>query len=65
MAHENNYETAVCFFPNNERIPLKYRNIKSRGNFERFIKTKWPAVQYINWYNKATKVFQGRTYFQQ
>lgn len=60
----NNYETAICFFINGEKTPLKYRNIKSRQSFERFIQTKWPAVNYINYYNKTTKAFAGRVWLQ-
>lgn len=62
---QNNYETAICFFINGEKKPLKYRNIKSRQSFEKFIVAMWPNVHYINYYNKATKVYQGRTYLQQ
>jgi hypothetical protein len=60
-----NYETAICFF--NEqlgRTPLKYRNIKSRANFEKFVQNKWPGIKYINYYSKTTKAYQGRTWLQ-
>jgi hypothetical protein len=65
MSQANNYETAICFFiPALNKTPLKYRNIKSRASLERFIQNKWPEVQYINYYNKVTKAFQGRTWLQ-
>lgn len=59
------YETAICFFLKDEnKLPLKYRNIKNRANFERFIQSRWPGVHYINWYNKESKAYQGRTWLQ-
>lgn len=64
MSALSNYENAICFFINNSRPPLKYRTIKNRSSFERFIQNKWPEVHYINWYNKQTKAYQGRTWLQ-
>lgn len=60
----NNYETAICFFIEGQKMPLKYRNIKNRANFEKFIQQSWPAVHYINYYNKQTKAFAGRVWLQ-
>lgn len=64
MPASDNYETAICFFINNSQTPLKYRGINNRATFERFVQNKWPAVHYINWYNKKTKAYQGRTWLQ-
>ena len=64
MAASDNYETAWCFFIDNSHHPIKYRNIKTRDNFIRFVQSTWPAVHYINWYNKKTKAYQGRTWLQ-
>lgn len=60
----NNYETAICFFIENSQTPLKYRNIKSRKSFETWLQKAWPNAHYINYYNKTTKAYQGRTWLQ-
>jgi hypothetical protein len=60
----NNYETAICFFINGEKTPLKYRNILNRANFIKFVQKSWPEVQYINFYNKKSKAFAGREWLQ-
>ena len=53
--------TAICFFAEKEKkTPLKYRNIKSVVNFEKFAKEK--GVGYINYYSKNTKEFLTRKY---
>ena len=54
------YYTAIVFFQDRTKTPMKYRNIKSKANFETFIKTKRPW--YINYYDKKTKAYDGRVY---
>lgn len=56
-----NKETAICFFGDG-RLPLKYRNITNRRHFEDWIKKNHQQIKYINYYLKATKTYNGRSY---
>jgi len=51
------FYTAICFDFNNK--PYKYRNIKASArtmaSFEKFCSSK--DILYINYYDKATKLF--------
>lgn len=60
----NSYETAIIFLIDKPGEPLKYRNIKSRKSFETWLQKAWPNAHYINYYNKTTKAYQGRTWIQ-
>lgn len=54
-----NYLTAICFFHMDEnKPPWKYRNIRNRDNFMKFIAQH--GVMYVNFYSKETKAFVGR-----
>jgi hypothetical protein len=58
------YQTAICFFHHSEgKSPLKYRNIRNRDNFLKFISMK--GVLYCNFYDKATKQYIDRVWLQQ
>jgi len=53
--------TAIAIILNENREvvqALKYRNIsntdKAKGEFYSFVKKKFPAVAYVNWYEKSS-----------
>ena len=53
-------ETAIVFFKPGTKRPRKYRNIASRLKFGQFC--AGIGAWYINWYDKESAKFEGRTW---
>lgn len=66
--HYKNYLNAIAFTPgsSDDIFFRKYHMIKdntdAKAKFCAFIKRKFPNVQYVNFYNKATREFTERIY---
>lgn len=56
--------TAIVFFDKDKNIaPFKYRNIDNFTHFENFLKKTYNNLQYVNYYDKETKLYYSRSYF--
>ena len=59
----NKRYTAIVFFKGKSIAPFKYRNIDNFINFESYLFKTFQNIQYINYYDKETKQYFGRKYF--
>ena len=55
--------TAIVFFKDKNIAPFKYRNIDNMINFESYINKNLQNLDYINYYDKETKLYITRKYF--
>ena len=55
--------TAIVFFKDKNIPPFKYRNIDNMINFESYINKNLQNLDYINYYDKETKLYFTRKYF--
>jgi hypothetical protein len=53
--------TGIAFYPKNDnKLPLKYRNINNPASL--CLKLKIKGIHYINFYDKITKEYKFRLY---
>jgi hypothetical protein len=55
--------TAIIFFKDKNISPLKYRNIDNFINFENYLLKNFLHLDYINYYEKESKLYFNRKYF--
>jgi hypothetical protein len=57
--------TAIVFFKDKNLAPFKYRNIDNFISFESYLFKTFQNLDYINYYDKETKLYIKRNYFNQ
>jgi hypothetical protein len=57
--------TAIVFFKDKNVAPFKYRNIDNFISFESYLFKTFQNLDYINYYDKETKLYIKRNYFNQ
>ena len=57
--------TAIVFFKDKNVAPFKYRNIDNFISFESYLLKNFQNLDYINYYDKETKLYIKRNYFNQ
>ena len=57
--------TAIVFFKDKNVAPFKYRNIDNFITFESYLFKTFQNLDYINYYDKETKSYIKRNYFNQ
>jgi hypothetical protein len=57
--------TAIVFFKDKNIAPFKYRNIDNFISFESYLLKNFQNLDYINYYDKETKSYIKRNYFNQ
>ena len=55
--------TAIIFFKDKNIAPFKYRNIDNFVTFESYLFKNFNNIDYINYYDKESKQYFGRKYF--
>ena len=55
--------TAIIFFKDKNIAPFKYRNIDNFISFESYVFKTFQNINYINYYDKESKQYFGRKYF--
>jgi hypothetical protein len=55
--------TAIVFFKDKNIAPFKYRNVDNFISFESYINKNLQNLNYINYYDKETKLYFTRKYF--
>jgi len=55
--------TAIVFFKDKSIAPFKYRNIDNFITFESYLFKTFQNIAYINYYDKESKQYFGRNYF--
>ena len=60
----NKIYTAIVFFEKEKNIaPFKYRSINNFKLFENYLLNTYQNLHYVNYYDKQTKLYFGRSYF--
>jgi len=55
--------TAIVFFKDKNIVPYKFRNIDNFISFESYLFKNLQNLDYINYYDKETKLYYNRKYF--